>query len=74
MPYQICKFKNQNQLNHQAQDSHLVGLQIPPFAPTNLFQEPQTHKGIQLKMIHTQNVDHLANSWKLTQVDFSFGF
>ncbi len=25
-------------------------------------------------MIHTQNVDHLANSWKPTQVDFNFGF
>jgi hypothetical protein len=25
-------------------------------------------------MIHTQNVDHLANSWKSKQVDLSFGF
>jgi len=25
-------------------------------------------------MIHTQNVDHLANFWKSKQVDLSFGF
>jgi hypothetical protein len=25
-------------------------------------------------MLHNQSVDHLANSWKLTQIDLSFEF
>jgi hypothetical protein len=39
-----------------------------------MFQDPESHQGIQLQMIHTQNMDHLAFSWKSTQVYLYFGF
>jgi hypothetical protein len=39
-----------------------------------MFQDPESHQGIQLQIIHTQNMDHLAFTWKSTQVDLNFGF